>query len=556
MTHYKPTIRTCRSVIISMMIAGLLSVPATFQPDFAIAAFPGYNGKIVFQSNRDGNAEIHAMDATGVNQVNLTNNSALDIAPTWSPDGTKIAFHSNRDGNYEIYVMNANGSNLNRLTEILGDDTHPTWSPDGTKIAFTTNRDGNNEIYVMDSDGSNQVNLSNELGVDIVPAWSPDGTKIAFRSGTNDNREIYVMDADGGNRTRLTNNAVADDNPEWSPNGLQILFVNSQGGNDEIFVMDADGTNPINLTNATGSDIDAGFSPDGERIAFRSDRDGNSEIYVMDADGTNQVRLTNDVGDDKHPYWQPILNTLPEVSDDTATVSYNTAKSIDVLGNDDDEETLNAANLTIATQPTHGSASIDEGKVTYTPINGYTGADELTYQICDSFLLDQKCATGVLGITVQAPGTPTVSVTTIGTATFSNGTTSYTSNTSRPTFSGAATPGADIRVEIHSDPIVLTTTANGAGEWSVTPDHDIPDGDHDVMISATKDGVTTTLDTFVLGITAGAPVAEIPNTGAQTTSLRYWGIALLAAGAGIGLRDNRRRSRRTVNYLPPLFPHR
>ena len=37
--------------------------------------------------------------------IRLTNHSANDISPAWSPDGKQIVFASNRDGNYNIYVV-------------------------------------------------------------------------------------------------------------------------------------------------------------------------------------------------------------------------------------------------------------------------------------------------------------------------------------------------------------------------------------------------------------------------------------------------------------------
>ena len=40
-------------------------------------------GQIVFASDRDGNWEIYVMDADGINQHNLTNNPAEDMAPDW-----------------------------------------------------------------------------------------------------------------------------------------------------------------------------------------------------------------------------------------------------------------------------------------------------------------------------------------------------------------------------------------------------------------------------------------------------------------------------------------
>ena len=69
------------------------------------------------------------MDSDGSNQTNITNNPALDFAPSWSPDGSKIAFVSFRDGNDEIYVMDADGSNQSRLTSNSADDWFPSWLP-------------------------------------------------------------------------------------------------------------------------------------------------------------------------------------------------------------------------------------------------------------------------------------------------------------------------------------------------------------------------------------------------------------------------------------------
>jgi len=40
---------------------------------------------IAFESNRDGNMEVYVMNADGSDQINLTNNSAGDEDPSWSP---------------------------------------------------------------------------------------------------------------------------------------------------------------------------------------------------------------------------------------------------------------------------------------------------------------------------------------------------------------------------------------------------------------------------------------------------------------------------------------
>ena len=85
--------------------------------------------------------------------------------------GELIAFFSDRDGDYEIYVMGADGSNVVKLTDNTAGDFSPSWSPDGQRIAFFSDRDGDYEIYVMDTNGSNVVKLTDNTVSDRTPSW-------------------------------------------------------------------------------------------------------------------------------------------------------------------------------------------------------------------------------------------------------------------------------------------------------------------------------------------------------------------------------------------------
>jgi Tol biopolymer transport system component len=296
----------------------------------AAAAFPGSNGKIAFQSNRDhfdnpAIFEIYIMNADGSDQTRLTVSGGA--APSWSPDGRKIAFARSDGNGGGIWVMNADGSGQTQLTfPPAADDDFPTWSPDGSKIAFARFSGGNYDIWVMNADGSNQVDITNNPAEDIEPSWQPGGSKIAFRTNRDGNPQIYTMNADGSGLQDLSNSpANFDDDPDWSPDGSKIAFDSDRaapGFGADIFVMNADGGSVTRLTTTTthGNTAPA-WSPDGTKIAFKSFRDLNDEIYVMNADGSGATRLTNNAApgntlpEDWFPSWQPAQggDTTPPV---------------------------------------------------------------------------------------------------------------------------------------------------------------------------------------------------------------------------------------------------
>lgn len=283
-------------------------------------------------------SEIFVMNTDGSGQTNLTNHSAWDCCPAWSPDGTKIVFTSDRDGNGEIYVMNADGSNPTRLTFNDYWDRHPAWSPDSTKIVFVSYQPNDlSGIQVMNADGSNQITLAHSgEGYYISPSWSPDGAKIAFvREGfggfaCQGCSEIFVMNADGGSPIQITYHNSYSQNPAWSPDGTKIAYETYVGLRDiGIVVVNPDGSGQTHLANTDGWDSDPSWSPDGKMIVFLSDRGhiniGEFDIYIINAFGSDPSRLTSG-GNSSSPVWLHITQTaVTQHSDCTSGWSRLTA---------------------------------------------------------------------------------------------------------------------------------------------------------------------------------------------------------------------------------------
>lgn len=288
---------------------------------------PAINGKIVFQSNRDGNADLYIMNVDGSEIQNLTNLPAsdtianLNYSPVSSPDGKTIAFVSERDGNSEIYVINIESGIQVNLTNNKAWDYNPTWSPDGRYIAFVSGREGNKDnIFIMRSDGSgvHRMITSHASHRYHEITWSPDGSKLAFTAdslhpnGLHYSNGISLLDLSNFQITDLLFDQIIYHYnwPRWSPDGKRILYQKVGTAFTNIYVMNADGTGQMVLSQDPDFiDIVPSWSPDGKYIVFASRRDSSGYfIYVMDADGSDQRRLTNrdrGPGDDNFPIWLP-----------------------------------------------------------------------------------------------------------------------------------------------------------------------------------------------------------------------------------------------------------
>ena len=101
----------------------------------------------------------------------------------------------------------------------------------------------------------------------------------------------------------------------------------------------------------------------------------------------------------------------PNASNDTLAATASSAISAAVLDNDADfDGTLNAASVSIVTQPSHGTAVVNAttGAISYTANSTYNGSDELTYRVADTQGNNSNVATLSIQVTggVSAPPPP------------------------------------------------------------------------------------------------------------------------------------------------------
>ena len=263
---------------------------------------PVFASRIAFVSERDGNKEIYVMDYDGHRQTRLTNNTVVDMLPSWSTDNSKIAYTSYRRMNPDLYLLDIY-SGQSEMIATGGTNYAADFSPDGNHLVYTSTRDGNAEIYVKELAGGRDRRLTFNQAIDTAPNWSPSGREIVFVSDRSGSPQIYIMDAEGANVRRISYQGTYHDSPAWSPDGSRIAFVGRVEGRFDIFVHILRSSETIKLTENSGRNENPSWSPDGRHLAFSSTRGGSSQVWLMDYDGSNARQITFQ-GENKMAKWQ------------------------------------------------------------------------------------------------------------------------------------------------------------------------------------------------------------------------------------------------------------
>jgi len=163
---------------------------------------------VIFTSARDGNyaALYRVPSAGGETEMLPGQDGALaHTNPVFSPDGYWMALEQRQGETSNIILLNPETGEQIEVTTSQVDDVAPAWSPDGSRLAFCSQVGGLNwEVFVYDFSVGSLVNLSNSPANECSPAWSPDGRHLAWTSDVDGNAEIYTAAVTGEGLIRLT----------------------------------------------------------------------------------------------------------------------------------------------------------------------------------------------------------------------------------------------------------------------------------------------------------------------------------------------------------------
>jgi len=269
------------------------------RPDGGAVAYVRVSNDIMTDRSR---RSIWLVDTATGTQTPLVVDEAANLAPRWSPDGSRLAYVAAGPEGAQLYVRWIASGRSAKVATLEQAPNDIAWSPDGKTLAITM--------------------LTLDEGRPLAPSVKrPEGAKwaeplkvidrITYRADGEGflkpgYRHLFVVSADGGQPRQITFGKFDDGGPiSFTRDGKSVLFATNRADNwerepqeAEVYAVAVADGQLSRLTNRVGPDVNPVASPDGARIAYLGYDDArkrgyeNVRLYVMDRDGKNSRVLT------------------------------------------------------------------------------------------------------------------------------------------------------------------------------------------------------------------------------------------------------------------------
>lgn len=263
-------------------------------------------------------------------------------SPEVSPDGKSVVFSMLGD----IWVQEI-GANARKITDDSYVDLDPTWSPDGTQIAFVSDRKGTIDLWIHRLETGVERRVARGKDGIIYPAWSPNGEKIAYYNVSRMNfigpTDLQVVSLNRVRANTLKKGLFGPGAPTWSPNSEHLIFsqlkTNSgrfrEGKNQATFIsVETKAEREVRIADGkplgTRGNNGPVWSPNGKFLAFIQE----GQLWIQQVDSLanpegKAFRVTEELADS--PSWTGDSKSILYIATDRLKlINVNTGKENEV----------------------------------------------------------------------------------------------------------------------------------------------------------------------------------------------------------------------------------
>jgi serine/threonine protein kinase len=263
------------------------------------------SGLLAVQSDPISNIWVATVGQPGSERPLTVRKNSLEGSRSiaWTVDG-RVIFDSNIDGKANIWIVSAAGGDPKPVTDSNLENSGPETSADGRHIIFGSLRNGGNQIWRMDLNGSDQKQLTQETGGVPTYSVSHDGHWVIYDSFMGG---IHKVSLNGGGLPQVVIAKGSFHYPQVSPDGklLAYFFDDEQTQRPKIGIIKFDDGAlvkiidlPLSAAPGSSSSVDLFYrgwhwSPDGRALVYIKTLGGVSNLWSQPIDGGAAKQITN-----------------------------------------------------------------------------------------------------------------------------------------------------------------------------------------------------------------------------------------------------------------------
>lgn len=277
------------------VVKEILHIPGIARTRIAFRRFTGGRSE-----RGDRISEIVVSDYDGANQVAVTSDNNVALAPAWVPGRLALYYTSYRSRYPDIYSHDLTTGSRTIFAQFPGLNTSAAISPDGRRVAMILSKTGHPNLWVGDAGGGAPQQLTKSLEMEASPCWSPDGRTICFTSTAEGKAALFTVSPAGGAMRRLSTGGILNcTEPDWSPDGRFIAFTRASGEFSLYLVPAAGGA----ATDLRTPGEDPSWSPNSRTLIFTRGRDQQRRLSLLDVQTGHVEDVPGTTGNCSQPSW-------------------------------------------------------------------------------------------------------------------------------------------------------------------------------------------------------------------------------------------------------------
>ena len=245
---------------------------------------------------------VDSLQRHAVEGERLVDQGIGNIAPVWSPDGSRIVYCGSKGSDYltmtHLNIMSLKEKKIKLLKH--GINSRLSWSPDSSSILYARKKADKhhsrfNDLYQFDLETKKETRITRNLRA-MDPVWMPNGKEVMAVVQGDGTDNLVLINDQGKIIKRLTDYSFGEGvyGPSVSADGRYVVFSRSRRHGRSLLLLEL-ATGALDTLINTGDARDASFSSDG-RIFFSWDQSGIANIYSIRPDKTGLQQWTNVLG--------------------------------------------------------------------------------------------------------------------------------------------------------------------------------------------------------------------------------------------------------------------